>query len=58
MVCAGSEDALFTVRETEKTAVAYGVEAHIIDGLPHDIMLHPDWETAARLIARWLEDIT
>lgn len=58
MVCAGSDDALFTVREAEKTAVAYGVEAHIFEGLPHDMMLHPDWEDAARPIARWLEDIT
>ena len=58
MVCAGSDDALFTVREAEKTAVAYGVEAHIFDGLPHDIMLDPGWETAARAIARWLEDVT
>jgi len=58
MVCAGSEDALFTVREAQKTAVAYGVEALIFDGFPHDIMLHPDWENAARPIARWLENIT
>ncbi len=58
MVCAGSDDALFTVREAEKTAVAYGVEAHIFDGLPHDMMLHSGWEDAARAIARWLEDVT
>ena len=58
MVCAGSDDALFTVREAEKTAVAYGVEATIFEGLPHDIMLHPNWETAARAIARWLEEVT
>ena len=57
MVCAGSDDALFTVGEAEKTAEAYGVTAHIFAGLPHDIMLHPHWEDAARPIARWLEGI-
>ncbi len=58
MVCAGSDDALFTVREAEKTAAAYGVAAQIFEGLPHDIMLDPNWDTAARSIARWLEDVT
>ncbi len=58
MVCAGSEDALFTVREAHKTAEAYGVTAQIFDGLPHDMMLHPRWQEPARAIARWLEDVT
>lgn len=58
MVCAGSDDALFTVREAHKTAEAYGVEARIFDGLPHDMMLHPHWQEPARAIARWLEDVT
>ncbi|MCP3977630.1 MAG: alpha/beta hydrolase [bacterium] len=58
MVCAGSEDALFTVREAHKTAEAYGVAAHIFNGLPHDMMLHPRWQEPARAIARWLEDVT
>ena len=58
MVCAGSHDALFTVREAQKTAEAYGVAAQIFDGMPHDMMLHPRWEEPARAIARWLEDVT
>lgn len=58
MVCAGSEDALFTVREAHKTAEAYGVAAHIFDGMPHDLMLHRNWQEPARAIARWLEDVT
>ena len=57
MVLAGSEDALFTVREAHKTAEAYGVEPHIFEGFPHDMMLHREWEQPARAIARFLEAV-
>jgi len=58
MVVAGTEDALFTVREAEKTAEAYGVAPLIFDGFPHDMMLHHRWEEVAVQVARFLEEIT
>ncbi len=58
MVVAGTDDALFTVREAEKTAEAYGVEPVIFDGFPHDMMLHHRWEEVAVPIARFVEEIT
>ena len=58
MVCAGSADVLFTVGEAEKTADAYGVEPLILDGFPHDMMLHHRWEELAVPIARFLEEVT
>jgi len=57
MVCAGSEDALFTVREAQITAQAYGVEAQVFSGLPHDMMLSDNWQHPAAAIARWLEGV-
>lgn len=58
MVVAGTDDALFTVREAAKTAAAYGVEPFIAEGFPHDMMLHHRWEEIAVPIARFLEEIT
>ena len=57
-VFVGSDDRLFTVREAERTADAYGVQATVLEGFPHDMMLHSDWPQAARGIARFLEGIT
>jgi alpha-beta hydrolase superfamily lysophospholipase len=57
-VFAGAEDGLFSVREARRTAEAYGVEATVLEGLPHDVMLHRNWERAARGIARFLEAVT
>ena len=57
-VFAGSADGLFTVREAQRTAEAYGVEASVLEGFPHDLMLHREWEEAARRIARFLEEVT
>ncbi len=58
MVIAGTADALFSVREAEKTAEAYGVAPLIFDGFPHDMMLHRRWEEVATSVARFLEEIT
>lgn len=58
MVAAGTADALFTVREAQKTADAYGVVPLILDGFPHNMMLHHRWEELAVPIARFLEGVT
>ncbi len=54
LVLGGEADRVFTATEVRATARAYGVEAEIIPGAAHDMMLDPTWEkTAARIVA-WL----
>ncbi|WP_293331740.1 hypothetical protein [Mycobacterium sp.] len=36
------------------TARAYGVEAKIVPGMGHDMMLEPDWSAVAERIDGWL----
>lgn len=51
-VIGAGADALFRVEEVRATARAYGVEAQIVEGAGHDLMLGPRWEEAAsRVVA-------
>jgi pimeloyl-ACP methyl ester carboxylesterase len=58
LVVGGTEDAIFTVQEFEKTAKAYNADIKIYPGMTHDMMLEPGWETVAERIAGWLAAIT
>jgi len=53
-VIAAEADAIFSVAEEEKTALAYGAEFEVIEGAAHDLMLDPEWERVATAIAAWL----
>jgi pimeloyl-ACP methyl ester carboxylesterase len=55
LVLAAEADGLFTPAEQERTAQAYGAAHARLPGAGHDLMLAPRWETAARLLAGWLE---
>lgn len=55
LVLGGSDDALFTVKEFQATAAAYGGECEIFSGMAHDMMLEGDWELVARRTAEWIE---
>jgi pimeloyl-ACP methyl ester carboxylesterase len=46
----GDQDRLFSVREAERTAAAYGVEPAVIRGAGHDLMLGPRWEQSANAV--------
>lgn len=54
LVVGGEKDAIFTVREFEQTAEAYGAELQIYPGMVHDMMLEAGWEAVAERIATWL----
>lgn len=54
-IVAGSADRLFSVRSQRRLAQAYGVDAHIIDGASHDLMLDPRWQQVAEIISQELE---
>jgi hypothetical protein len=53
LVIGGGEDRVITAEETRATARAYGVEAEIVPGAAHDLMLDPAWERVAARIVEW-----
>ncbi|MDE2364483.1 MAG: alpha/beta fold hydrolase [Hyphomicrobiales bacterium] len=57
LVVGGADDTIFSPRDVEATARAYDVQAEIVDGLAHDIMLEPRWRAVASRIAGWLETV-
>ena len=52
----GSEDRIFSVRDAERTAGAYGIEARVIRGAGHDLMLGPRWGEAAAAVAAAIDE--
>lgn len=56
MLVVGAEhDELIPPGQVEMTASSYGVEAHILAGLGHGMMLERDWRRVAEMIRAWLE---
>jgi alpha-beta hydrolase superfamily lysophospholipase len=54
LVVGAGADAIFTDAEVHATARAYGVEATMIPGAGHDLMLDPDWPVVADRLVAWL----
>ena len=54
VVVSATHDQVFTVREQEKTAQAYGTEAKFYD-MAHDMMLESNWKEVADFILEWLD---
>jgi alpha-beta hydrolase superfamily lysophospholipase len=54
LVLGSDRDTVFTVAETKKTAKAYGAELKLFQGMGHDMMLEPRWQSVADAIANWL----
>ena len=52
MVVLGAEkDTIFSVKEIQATAKAYGTEAVIFENMAHDMMLEKDWKDVADYIS-------
>lgn len=56
-VLGATNDRIFTQREIEATAHAYGTHATFFP-MAHDLMLEPGWEDVAAAIADWVERVT
>lgn len=54
MVIGAEGDRICTPADLAATARHHGVEATLLPGMAHMLMLEPDWEIAARAIAGWL----
>ncbi len=58
MLVMGAEfDTLIPPSQTRQTAAAYGLEADILPGMGHGMMLEQDWQLAALRIADWLKTL-
>ena len=54
LLLGGAEDRLIPPAYIRSAARAYGVEADILPGIAHGMMLGPGWETVARRLHDWL----
>jgi non-heme chloroperoxidase len=54
LVLGAQADRISTPDDAHATARHHGVDAVILPGLAHMLMLEPEWERAARVIAKWL----
>jgi non-heme chloroperoxidase len=56
-VLGASGDAICRPDDVRATAAQHGVEATIVDGLAHMLMLVPGWERAAAPLGAWLDTL-
>lgn len=56
-VLGGTEDRLIRLEDLHATASWYGVQATIVSGLSHTVMLDPDWRLAADPLITWLDKL-
>ena len=56
LVMAAERDRVFSVPELMATARAYNTEAVILKDTAHNVMLEPAWQSAAQIIAGWLDE--
>jgi pimeloyl-ACP methyl ester carboxylesterase len=54
LVLGGSDDGIFTPAEVHATAQAYGTQARIFEGMPHNLLNHRSWQQVAQHILDWL----
>lgn len=57
LVVGAGADRLFTEDEVRATARAYGVEAEIVPGAAHDLMLDPGWGMVAARMVEWVRGL-
>jgi alpha-beta hydrolase superfamily lysophospholipase len=53
-VLGAHDDRICTPADARATASHHGVEATILPGMAHMLMLEPEWEKAAEALAEWL----
>ncbi len=56
-VLGAADDRISTPADTQATATHHGVTATILPGMAHMLMLEPEWETAAKALAKWLGEL-
>lgn len=56
LVVGGEVDTIFTQEEIISTARAYNATLKLFPGVAHDMMLDPQWQTVAAMIAKWLKE--
>ncbi len=54
MVLGAEGDRISTPDDVRATAQHHGVEATVVPGLAHMLMLEPQWEVPAKELLRWL----
>jgi len=52
---AAENDAIISVRDSQKSAEFYCADFHKISASNHDIMLERNWQGSAEIVKRWLE---
>lgn len=57
LVLGGGRDTIFTCRECEATARAYGTRAEIFPDMAHDLMLEEGWQAVADRMLAWLGEV-
>ncbi len=56
LVLGAAEDTIFTQKEIESTARAYGAQAEIFPDMAHDMMLEPGWRQVADRIIKFFRE--
>lgn len=56
LVLGAENDAIFPIETQRRIAAAYGTEAIVFPNMAHDMMLEPNWERVADLIAAWVRE--
>jgi pimeloyl-ACP methyl ester carboxylesterase len=56
-VLGAAGDRIVRPDDARATATQHGVEAVIVPGLAHMMMLEPGWETPAKALADWIDSL-
>ncbi len=57
LVVAAEKDAIFPLREAQRTADAYGAELLLIPDQGHNLMIERDWQQTAAHLRAWFERV-
>jgi pimeloyl-ACP methyl ester carboxylesterase len=58
LVMGAGRDAILSARDITETARAYQAPYHMVPAMGHDMMLDVGWESVARHMADWIDDVT
>ena len=56
-VIGGGADKTVAVEHQEKLAARFNVQAHILEGEPHNLMMSKNWQKSASVFLEWIEGI-
>jgi pimeloyl-ACP methyl ester carboxylesterase len=55
LVLGGDSDCFIPTTDLKLTSLFWGAEAHVLEGVPHALMLDTSWRTPAEILADWLK---